>query len=51
MALTQTTDTCTDNHCTWSPLISYNKGVNFTEGSMRSATSTTSGDVGGLIGS
>ena len=51
MALTQTTDTCTDNHCTWSPIISYKKGVSFTEGNMRSTTTTSSGDVGGLIGS
>ena len=48
---TQTTDTPTDNHGTWSSLISYNKGVAFSEGNMRSTTSTSSGDVGGLIGS
>ena len=48
---TQTTDTCTDNHGTWSPIISYNKGVAFSNGNSRSTTQTTSGDVGGLIGS
>ena len=43
MAVTQTTDTCTDNHATWSPLLSHAGKVTLSEGNMRAASSTTSG--------
>jgi len=45
---TQSTDTCTDNHANWSPLISY-KNVSLSEGNTRSTTQTSSGDVGSLV--
>jgi len=47
-APTQSTDTCTDNHANWSPLISY-KNVSLSEGNTRSTTQTSSGDVGSLV--
>ena len=49
MAVTQTTDTCTDNHATWSPILSNASKVTLTEGNMRGATSTSSGHVGLIL--
>jgi len=49
MALTQTTDTCTDNHATFSPLLSNASKVTLSEGNMRGASSTSSGHVGLIV--
>jgi hypothetical protein len=49
MALAQTTDTCTDNHATFSPLLSNASKVTLSEGNMRGATSTSSGHVGLIL--
>ena len=49
MAVTQTTDTCTDNHATWSPLLSNAAKVTLSEGNMRGSTSTSSGHVGLIV--
>ena len=49
MAVTQTTDTCTDNHATFSPLLSNASKVTLSEGNMRGASSTSSGHVGLIV--
>jgi hypothetical protein len=46
---TQTTDTCTDNHATFSPLLSNASKVTLSEGNMRGASSTSSGHVGLIV--
>ena len=46
---TQTTDTPTDNHATFSPLLSNASKVTLSEGNMRGATSTSSGHVGLIL--
>jgi len=46
---TQTTDTPTDNHATFSPLLSNASKVTLSEGNMRGATSTSSGHVGLIV--
>ena len=46
---TQTTDTCTDNHATWSLLLSNAGKVTLSEGNMRAATSTSAGNVGLIV--
>ena len=46
---TQTTDTPTDNHATFSPLLSNASKVTLSEGNMRGASSTSSGHVGLIV--
>ena len=48
-SVTQTTDTCTDNHATFSPLLSNASKVTLSEGNMRGASSTSSGHVGLIV--